>query len=132
MTPVLYLSHGAPPLADDATWTRQFADWSATLEKPKAILVVSAHWEEAPLTLGATTTVPLVYDFWGFPYRYYQVKYAAPGAPALADKVRKLLRSPQTPLHDAPDRGLDHGAYVPLVEMYPDADIPVLQVSMPS
>jgi 4,5-DOPA dioxygenase extradiol len=131
-TPVLYLSHGAPPLADDATWTRELADWSANLDKPKAILVVSAHWEEAPLTLGATTTVPLVYDFWGFPEHYYQVKYAAPGAPELADKVRKLLRSTQTPVHDAPERGLDHGAYVPLVEMFPEADIPVLQVSMPS
>src|SRR4051812_21541429 len=131
-TPVLYLSHGAPPLADDATWTRQLAGWSTDLPKPRAILVVSAHWEEAPLTIGATTTVPLVYDFWGFPERYYQVKYAAPGAPELATKVRKLLRSTETPVHDAPERGLDHGAYVPLVEMYPDADIPVLQVSMPS
>ncbi|MEV6895753.1 class III extradiol ring-cleavage dioxygenase [Amycolatopsis sp. NPDC051372] len=130
-TPVLYLSHGAPPLADDARWTRQLAGWSADLPKPQAILVVSAHWEEAPLTLGATETVPLVYDFWGFPDRFYQVKYAAPGAPELAAKVRKLLHS-TTPVHDAPDRGLDHGAYVPLVEMYPDADIPVLQVSMPS
>lgn len=62
-----HLSHGAPSLADDAVWTRQLAAWSSTLTKPKAILVVSAHWEEAPLTLGATTTVPLVYDFWGFP-----------------------------------------------------------------
>ncbi|GAB3395900.1 dioxygenase family protein [Amycolatopsis echigonensis] len=131
-TPVLYLSHGAPPLADDATWTRQLAQWSADLAKPRAILVVSAHWEEAPLTLGATTTVPLVYDFWGFPERYYQVKYAAPGAPELAAKVRKLLHSTDTPVHDAPDRGLDHGAYVPLVEMFPDADVPVLQISMPS
>ncbi|MFB9684736.1 dioxygenase [Amycolatopsis plumensis] len=131
-TPVLYLSHGAPPLADDTTWTRQLAAWSADLPKPRAILVVSAHWEEAPLTIGATTTVPLVYDFWGFPERYYQVKYAAPGAPELAAKVRKLLRSTETPVHDAPERGLDHGAYVPLVEMFPDADLPVLQVSMPS
>lgn len=131
-TPVLYLSHGAPPLADDATWTRQLAQWSADLAKPRAILVVSAHWEEAPLTLGATTTVPLVYDFWGFPERYYQVKYAAPGAPELAARVRKLLHSAETPVHDAPDRGLDHGAYVPLVEMFPDADVPVLQISMPS
>ncbi|MET9259186.1 class III extradiol ring-cleavage dioxygenase [Amycolatopsis sp. NPDC004079] len=131
-TPVLYLSHGAPPLADDATWTRQLAEWSADLAKPRAILVVSAHWEEAPLTLGATTTVPLVYDFWGFPEHYYQVKYAAPGAPELAARVRKLLHSTETPVHDAPDRGLDHGAYVPLVEMFPDADVPVLQISMPS
>jgi 4,5-DOPA dioxygenase extradiol len=125
-TPVLYLSHGAPPLADDVAWRRQLADWSAELPRPKAILIVSAHWEEAPVTLGATTTAPLVYDFWGFPERYYQVTYPAPGAPELASKVRKLLHGPRTPVHDAPDRGLDHGAYVPLVEMYPDADIPVL------
>ena len=135
-TPVLYLSHGAPPLADDTTWTRQLAGWSADLPKPRAILIVSAHWEEAPLTIGATTTEPLVYDFWGFPERYYQVKYESPGAPELAAKVKKLLRTTQRrfkhPVHDAPERGLDHGAYVPLVEMYPDADIPVLQVSMPS
>ncbi|HWD04528.1 MAG TPA: class III extradiol ring-cleavage dioxygenase [Amycolatopsis sp.] len=131
-TPVLYLSHGAPPLADDATWTRELAQWSAGLPRPKAILVVSAHWEEAPLTLGATTTVPLVYDFWGFADRYYDVKYAAPGAPELAGRVRKLLHSTETPVREASDRGLDHGAYVPLVEMYPGADVPVVQISMPS
>jgi 4,5-DOPA dioxygenase extradiol len=127
-TPVLYLSHGAPPLADDTVWTRQLAGWSASLRKPTAILIVSAHWENAPLTLGATTTVPLIYDFWGFPERYYEVTYAAPGAPALAASVRALLG----PVHDEPTRGLDHGAYVPLKEMYPDADVPVLQISMPS
>ncbi|MFF0144384.1 4,5-DOPA dioxygenase extradiol [Amycolatopsis sulphurea] len=131
-TPVLYLSHGAPPLADDVTWTRQLASWSAELPRPQAILVVSAHWEEAPLTLGATTTVPLVYDFWGFPDHYYRAQYAAPGAPELAARVRKLLHSTATPVQDAPERGLDHGAYVPLVEMYPGADVPVLQISLPS
>lgn len=130
-TPVLYLSHGAPPLADDAVWTRQLADWSADLPQPREILVVSAHWEEAPLTLGATTTVPLVYDFWGFPERYYRVTYPAPGAPGLAARVRRLLRGPGLGVHDS-DRGLDHGAYVPLVEMYPEADIPVLQISLPT
>jgi 4,5-DOPA dioxygenase extradiol len=93
---------------------------------------VSAHWEEAPLAIGATTTVPLTYDFWGFPEHYYEVRYPAPGAPALADSVRKLLSGPGTPVTDVPDRGLDHGAYVPLVEMYPDADVPVLQISMPT
>lgn len=127
--PVLYLSHGAPPLADDATWTRQLANWSAELPRPRAILIVSAHWEEAPLTIGATSTRPLVYDFWGFPQRYYQVEYPAPGAPELAAKVRALLGGE---VHDDPERGLDHGAYVPLVEMYPQADVPVLQVSMPT
>ncbi|MFI8180816.1 dioxygenase [Actinacidiphila glaucinigra] len=130
--PALYLSHGAPPLADDPVWPGELAAWSAGLPRPTAILMISAHWEEAPLALGATTTVPLVYDFWGFPRHYYEVQYAAPGAPALADSVRKLVRAAGTPVQDIPERGLDHGAYVPLVEMYPDADIPVLQVSMPT
>ncbi|MEV8371660.1 class III extradiol ring-cleavage dioxygenase [Kribbella sp. NPDC056861] len=130
--PVLYLSHGAPPLADDRQWTGELAAVSAGIERPTAILIVSAHWEAAPLTLAATKTVPLLYDFWGFPDRYYEVQYAAPGAPDLANQVRKLLHSPATPVYDDPRRGLDHGAYVPLKEMYPDADIPVLQVSMPT
>ena len=115
--PALYLSHGAPPLADDALWTRQLADWARELPKPKSVLMVSAHWESAPLALGATTTVPLTYDFWGFEDRYYQVRYPAPGAPELASDVRELLRAAGTPVEDIPDRGLDHGAYVPLVEM---------------
>lgn len=127
--PVLYLSHGAPPLADDPLWPGQLAAWSAELPRPRAILVVSAHWEDAPVTVGATTSVPLVYDFWGFPEHYYTVRYPAPGAPELAAKVRALLGNS---VHEAPDRGLDHGAYVPLVEMFPDADIPVLQLSMPT
>ncbi|MEU7582313.1 class III extradiol ring-cleavage dioxygenase [Streptomyces sp. NPDC041068] len=130
--PALYLSHGAPPLADDPLWPGELAAWSAELPRPRAILMVSAHWEEAPLALGATETLPLVYDFWGFPERYYQVTYAAPGAPELAASVRKLLQAPGTPVQDVPDRGLDHGAYVPLVEMYPDADVPVLQISLPT
>jgi 4,5-DOPA dioxygenase extradiol len=130
--PALYLSHGAPPLADDPVWPGELAAWSAGLPRPRAILMVSAHWEEAPLAIGATETVPLVYDFWGFPEHYYRVTYEAPGAPELAESVRKLLRAPGVPVQDVPDRGLDHGAYVPLVEMYPEADIPVLQVSMPT
>jgi 4,5-DOPA dioxygenase extradiol len=130
--PVVYLSHGAPPLADDALWTSQLAAWSAGLSRPRAILVVSAHWESAPVTLGATRTVPLVHDFWGFPDRYYGVRYDAPGAPALAERVRGLLGGRGTPVLDEPERGLDHGAYVPLVEMFPEADVPVLQMSMPT
>jgi 4,5-DOPA dioxygenase extradiol len=130
--PAIYLSHGAPPLADDALWTRQLADWARELPRPKSVLMVSAHWEAATLALGATRTAPLVYDFWGFPDRYYTVTYPAPGAPELANDVRKLLHGAGTQVVDIPDRGLDHGAYVPLVEMYPAADIPVLQVSMPT
>jgi 4,5-DOPA dioxygenase extradiol len=130
--PTLYLSHGAPMLADDPVWPKQLSDWAVNIPRPNSILVVSAHWEDAPLAIGATRTVPLYYDFYGFPEQYYQVTYPAPGAPELADKVRLMLRSSGTPVKDDPTRGLDHGAYVPLVEMYPAADVPVLQISMPT
>ena len=130
--PSVFLSHGAPPLADDETWTHELAAWSDELPRPETVLVLSAHWESAHLTVSATDTVPLFYDFYGFPQRYYEVTYAAPGAPVLADSVAKLIGGPGSPLHQDPTRGLDHGAYVPLVEMYPDADVPVLQASMPT
>lgn len=128
----VFLSHGAPPLADDAIWTRELASWAQQLPRPEAVLVVSAHWESAPLTVSATTTVPLLYDFYGFPQRYYEVTYPAPGAPGLADAVAKLVAGPGVPMYQDSTRGLDHGAYVPLVEMYPEADVPVLQISMPT
>jgi 4,5-DOPA dioxygenase extradiol len=130
--PSIFLSHGAPILADDDVWTAELANWSRDLPQPESILVVSAHWEAAPLTVGATETVPLHYDFYGFPEKYYQVTYPAPGAPELAEAVAKILTAPGRTIYQDPDRGLDHGAYVPLVEMYPEADIPVLQVSMPT
>ena len=131
--PVVYLSHGAPPLADDATWTAQLAAWSADLPRPSAILVVSAHWELAPIAVSATSgDAPLYYDFWGFPQRYYEVTYPAPGAPGLAQSVAGLLAGAGEQLHQDPARGLDHGAYVPLKEMFPEADVPVLQLSMPT
>lgn len=130
--PVIYLSHGAPPLADDPLWTSQLAEWSASMPKPSSVLMVSAHWEDDPLTLSATETVPLFYDFWGFPQHYYEVQYPAPGAPGLADEVERLLTDANQSVDRDPERGLDHGAYVPLVEMYPDADVPVLQISMPT
>lgn len=129
--PALYLGHGAPPLVDDPVWPGQLAAWSVSLPRPAAILVVSAHWEAAPLTIGATRPVPLVYDFSGFPEKYYRVRYDAPGAPELAAKVRALMPADE-PVAEDPRRGLDHGAYVPLTVMYPRADIPVLQVSMPT
>lgn len=128
--PALFLSHGAPPLVDDPTWVRQLQQLATALPRPKAILMVSAHWEAAPLMLGATETVPLVYDFGGFPQRFYEVTYPAPGAPALADQVEAML--PDTEQVVRTDRGLDHGAYVPLTVMYPQADVPVLQMSMPT
>jgi 4,5-DOPA dioxygenase extradiol len=129
--PALFISHGAPPLVDDATWVGQLADLAAGLPKPKAILMASAHWESAPLMLGATETVPLVYDFGGFPQRYYEAQYPAPGAPALADRIKAMMPVSE-PVAEQPTRGLDHGAYVPLSVMYPEADIPVLQMSLPT
>ncbi len=137
--PVLYLSHGAPTLADDERWTAELAAWSADLEKPTNILIVSAHWEDAPTTLGSTTGAPLTYDFWGFPHHYYEVSYDAPSAPTLAHDVTRLLTAPGATasgvsgeVHRDEARGLDHGAYIPLKEMFPDADVPVLQMSMPT
>ena len=130
--PAIYLGHGAPPLVDDALWVTQLSAWAHALPRPEAILIVSAHWEAAPLTFGATGDgVPLVYDFYGFPQRYYRTTYMAPAAPALATRVRSLLSGAE-PVAELPERGLDHGAYVPLLVMYPDADVPVLQISMPS
>src|SRR5690349_1340192 len=128
--PALYLGHGAPPLLDDPLWMGQLAGWSAELPKPKSILIVSAHWQTAPMAIGATETVPLVYDFYGFPQRFYDLQYRSPGAPELAAKVRGLMPSTE-PVIDRPNRGLDHGAWVPLLAMYPEADVPVLQISMP-
>lgn len=93
--------------------------------------MISAHWEERQTTFGATRTVPLIYDFYGFAERYYRTKYPAPGAPELAARVRELLREREIAAANDPERGLDHGAFVPLVTMFPDADVPVLQLSMP-
>jgi 4,5-DOPA dioxygenase extradiol len=129
--PAIYIGHGAPPLVDDELWVSQLADWAKRMPKPRAVLVVSAHWESAPLTVGATTPVPLIYDFWGFPEHYYRTTYPAPGAPELAATIAALMPDGETVAHQ-PDRGLDHGAYVPLTVMYPDADVPVLQMSLPT
>jgi 4,5-DOPA dioxygenase extradiol len=129
--PVIFAAHGAPILLDDALWMAELAAWAQTMPKPKSILMVSAHWDARPATFGATRPVPLVYDFYGFPAQYYQTKYPAPGAPLLAARVSELLRQKQIAVTQAPERGLDHGAYVPLVAMYPQADVPVLQLSLP-
>jgi 4,5-DOPA dioxygenase extradiol len=128
--PALYIGHGAPTLVDDPVWPVELAAWARDLPSPRSILMISAHWESQPLTVGATTSVPLVYDFYGFPERYYRTRYPAPGAPELAASVARLIRDVE-PVAQAPGRGLDHGAYVPLTVMYPDADIPVLQMSLP-
>jgi 4,5-DOPA dioxygenase extradiol len=130
--PVLFQAHGAPPLLDDPGWIAELAGWAKALPRPKAIVVVSAHWEERPLAIGATRPVPLIYDFYGFPERFYRLQYPSPGAPEVAQRIRELLGAAQIAWTDEPSRGLDHGAYIPLMCMYPQAEIPVLQVSLPS
>ena len=129
-TPALYIGHGAPLLLDDPVWSGELAAWANQLVKPKGILVVSAHWESAPLTIGSTDSgTPLVYDFGGFHPKYYQMTYNSPGAPELANRVKQLINEP---VHQDNKRGLDHGAWVPLKIMFPNADVPVLQMSIPT
>ncbi len=130
--PALYLGHGAPPLLDDPLWSGQLAAWAGDLPRPDGILIVSAHWESAPVSLSATAPgTPLVYDFGGFPQRYYEMTYPTPDAGALARRVAGLMPDTE-PVHQHPSRGLDHGAWVPLKLMYPAADIPVVQMSLPT
>jgi len=111
--PALYLGHGAPPLLEDPEWMGQLNGWAAGLPKPKSILIVSAHWQTAPMAISATRPAPLVYDFYGFPQHYYDLRYAAPGAPDLAAKVKGLMPSTE-PVLERESRGLDHGAFSPL------------------
>ena len=130
--PALYLGHGAPPLLDDPEWMSQLSAWALSMPKPRAVLIVSAHWEAAPLMLSAPGAgTPLVYDFGGFAARYYTLTYPTPDATAFAAEVASLMPA-ASPVHQHPSRGLDHGAWVPLKIMYPLADVPVLQLSLPT
>ena len=123
--PALYIGHGAPPLLDDPTWSGQLAAWATDLPRPKAILIVSAHWEAAPVSLSASGA-PLVYDFGGFAPRYYRMTYQTPDASELAARVAAMMPA-REPVHQHASRGLDHGAWVPLKIMFP-----VLQMSLPT
>ena len=128
--PALYIGHGAPPLLDDPVWSDQLATLAGDLPRPKAVLIVSAHWESAPVMLSASHA-PLVYDFGGFAPKYYAMTYETPDASTLAQRVAAMMPAGE-PVHQHASRGLDHGAWVPLKIMYPDADIPVLQMSLPT
>ena len=129
--PALYIGHGAPLLLDDPIWSAEIAAITKKFAKPKAILIVSAHWESAPISISsATAGTPLVYDFGGFAQKFYEMTYETPDATALATRIAAMMPDNE-PLHES-RRGVDHGAWVPLKIMYPDADIPVLQMSMPT
>jgi 4,5-DOPA dioxygenase extradiol len=130
--PAIYLGHGAPPLLESASWMGELSRWALALPKPRNILIVSAHWEAAPVSLTATpAATPLVYDFWGFAPGYYQLTYPTPDAADLAARVAAAMPDTE-PVHQHLSRGLDHGAWVPLLVMYPNADVPVLQLSLPT
>lgn len=130
--PVVFVAHGAPTLAIDPVKGADLARWAAALPKPKAILAISAHWERTPPRTGAEDTRSLIYDFSGFPRALYALEYPAPGAPALAAEVRQILQGNGTEAGRDPERGWDHGVWVPLLHLYPEADIPVLQLALPS
>jgi 4,5-DOPA dioxygenase extradiol len=131
--PVVFLSHGAPTLAvEDNTDTQAWARLAAELPRPESILVVSAHWDTGEPTVSAAARPGTIHDFHGFPPELYRERYAAPGAPALAEETRKALEGAGFHCDVDPERGLDHGAWVPLKWMYPRADIPVTQLSVQS
>lgn len=131
-----YISHGSPALSiDDSLPARPFLQSfkdKVLSQKPKSILIISAHWEtDEPAVNCIQGTNDLIYDFYGFPQRMYKIKYPAPGAPELANKVKDLLEaSGVTRVQVDKKRGLDHGAWVPMMLMYPEADIPVCQLSV--
>jgi 4,5-DOPA dioxygenase extradiol len=129
--PVVFVAHGAPPLLDDEEWLGQLGGWARALPRPRSILVLSAHWDARPTAIGAIEKKPLVYDFHGFPDRYYRFQYPSPGAAELAARVREVLAARNIAHVDEPERGLDHGVYCPLAGMHPSADVPVLQLSLP-
>ena len=129
--PAVFVSHGAPTLPIEASPARDFlAGLGKTLGKPEAILAVSAHWESSEAAVSAVENPETIHDFFGFPQELYRMAYAAPGAPELASRVSGLLGDKGISTHVHPTRGLDHGAWVPLLLMYPDADIPVTQLTV--
>jgi 4,5-DOPA dioxygenase extradiol len=131
--PSLFISHGAPTLAvEENAFTQAWGELGLALPRPKTILMVSAHWDTPAPAVSAAPQPRTIHDFHGFPGELYEVRYPAPGAPELAHRVQALLAGAGVPCDIDPARGLDHGAWVPLNRMYPDANIPVTQLSVQS
>lgn len=123
-----YVDFGLPPreVENIAAYWRS----AATNLKPKAVLVVSAHWEASVPTVMTSPRPPLLYDYYGFPPAAYEITWPAPGAPALAARVRELLEAAQFESQEDKTRGFDHGTFVPLGRMFPKADVPTVQLSL--
>lgn len=133
MLPSLFISHGSPMVALQPGDTgRVLARLAGELPRPTAILVVSAHWETVDLRLTSAPRQQAWHDFYGFPPALYALDYEPPGEPQLAREIVQLLEAAGLPAQLDPQRPLDHGVWVPLRMMYPQADIPVLQLSLPS
>jgi aromatic ring-opening dioxygenase catalytic subunit (LigB family) len=139
MQPTFFINHGGGPCfflqpgPMRATW-KPLEDYlggfvSALSEPPRALLVVSAHWEEAVPTVNASPAPPLLFDYQGFPDYTYQITWPAPGSPEIAAGVRKLLSDAGLPSAVNDERGYDHGVFIPLKVAFPDADVPVVQLS---
>jgi aromatic ring-opening dioxygenase catalytic subunit (LigB family) len=140
-TPTLYIPHGGGPcffmdwtMGPPDTWDRMGA-WLEQLgqsvgRRPDAVVVVSAHWEADLFSVTAAAKPPLLYDYYGFPEHTYRLRYDAPGSPELAQRVRELLGEAGMPSLADRERGLDHGVFIPFKLIYPDADIPIVQLSL--
>jgi len=127
----VFVSHGAPTIALGNSSARAFlAELGKELGRPSAILCVSAHWEtDTPMTCAAAAP-ETIHDFYGFPEALYALRYPAPGAPDIAERAASLLADAGLRGRTTVDWGLDHGAWIPLMLMYPDADVPVVQLSI--
>lgn len=132
---IIYFSHGGGPLpilGDEShkAMIEFMKDLPAQTKRPEAIIVISAHWEENVATLLGAPTPTMFYDYYGFPDEAYKIVYPAPGHPELAERISKLLNKNHIPTHIDLQRGFDHGLFIPLNLMYPDASIPALQLSL--
>ncbi len=139
--PTWFIPHGGGPCFfmdwdPPETW-RTLADWLSSMKelvrpKPKAVVVVSGHWEEPEFTVTAHPQPPLIYDYYGFPKYTYDLKYAAPGSPQLAEEIRTRLNDAGVPARLDAERGFDHGVFIPFKLIYPGADVPIVQLSLKS
>lgn len=138
--PVYFVSHGGGPWPYVASMSKMYAktarEFSALPErlpnKPKAVLVISGHWEADDFTVSTAEQPPMEYDYYGFPEHTYHIKYPAPGSPALASRIQTLLAEAGFRPRVNADRGFDHGTFVPLELMFPQADVPIVTLSLKS